>query len=96
LGRTSLLEVVLWTLSPGVVPGDRAVIRHGHDEDTAAVTLQSDQGELEVRRWLIGLIGVGFGLWAWHYARKRGLQHLGQSELKTRWNNVRGISRWGW
>jgi hypothetical protein len=46
--------------------------------------------------WLIGLIGVGFGLWAWHYARKRGLQQLGKAELNTRWNNVRGISRWGW
>jgi len=50
VGKTSLLEAVRWTLSPGVVPGDRAVIRHGHDEATAAVTLQSDQGELEVRR----------------------------------------------
>ncbi len=46
--------------------------------------------------WLIGVIGLGFGLWAWHYARKRGLQNLGKAELNTRWNNVRGISRWGW
>jgi hypothetical protein len=45
---------------------------------------------------LIGAIGVGFGLWAWHYARKRGLGHLGQAELNNRWNNTRGISRWGW
>ena len=46
--------------------------------------------------WLIGIIGVAFGLWAWHYARMRGLQHLGQAELRNRWTNVRGISRWGW
>ena len=46
--------------------------------------------------WLIGLAGVAFGLWAWHYARKRGLQHLGQAELRTRWAAVRGSSRWGW
>jgi DNA repair exonuclease SbcCD ATPase subunit len=50
VGKTSLLEAVRWTLSPGVVPGDRTVIRHGHDEATATVTLLSDHGELEVRR----------------------------------------------
>ena len=46
--------------------------------------------------WLIGAIGVGFGLWALHWARKRGLEQLGRAELKVRWKNVRGISRWGW
>ncbi len=46
--------------------------------------------------WLIGLVGLAFGLWAWHYARRRGLQHLGQAELRTRWTAVRGTSRWGW
>jgi len=46
--------------------------------------------------WLIGLAGVLFGLWAWHYARKRGLQQLGRAELNNRWNLTRGISRWGW
>jgi hypothetical protein len=45
---------------------------------------------------LIGAIGVGFGLWALHWARRRGLQQLGRAELNTRWNAVRGISRWGW
>ena len=50
VGKSSLLEAVRWTLSPGVVPGDRTVIRHGHDEATAAVTLLTGQGELEVRR----------------------------------------------
>jgi len=50
VGKSSLLEAVRWTLSPGVVPGDPTVIRHGHDEAMAAVTLLSDQGELEVRR----------------------------------------------
>jgi hypothetical protein len=45
---------------------------------------------------LIGLVGVGFGLWAWHYARKRGLQHLGEAELRTRWSNARASSKWGW
>jgi len=46
--------------------------------------------------WLIGVAGLGVGLWAWHYARKRGLEQLGEAELKTRWTNVRGISKWGW
>jgi hypothetical protein len=46
--------------------------------------------------WLIGVAGLAFGLWAWHYARKRGLGHLGQAELRTRWAAVRGSSRWGW
>lgn len=46
--------------------------------------------------WLWAVGGVGFGLWAWHYARKRGLQHLGEQELRNRWTIVRGISKWGW
>lgn len=46
--------------------------------------------------WLIALSGVAFGVWSWHYARKRGLQHLGKAELNTRWKAVRGISKWGW
>lgn len=50
VGKSSLLEAVRWTLSPGVVPGDPTVIRHGHDEATATVTLLSGHGELEVRR----------------------------------------------
>jgi hypothetical protein len=45
---------------------------------------------------LIGAAGLVLGLWAWHYARKRGLQHLGRAELRSRWTAVRGISRWGW
>jgi hypothetical protein len=44
----------------------------------------------------IGVVGLAFGLWAWHYARKRGLQHLGRAELRARWTAARGISRWGW
>ena len=46
--------------------------------------------------WLVGVIGVVIGLLALHYARRRGLAHLGQSELRGRWTNVRGISKWGW
>jgi hypothetical protein len=44
----------------------------------------------------IAIVAVLIALFSWHYARKRGLQHLGQHELRTRWNNVRGISKWGW
>lgn len=57
-----------------------------------------DVGNLHfaVPPWLIGIGGVAFGLWAWHHARRRGLQHLGQAEFRTRWTNVRGISKWGW
>jgi DNA repair exonuclease SbcCD ATPase subunit len=50
VGKSSLLEAVRWALSPGVVPGDPTVIRHGHNEATVAVTLLTDRGELEVRR----------------------------------------------
>jgi len=57
---------------------------HGHDHFHAKVS-----------PWLIAVGGVGFGLWAWHYARKRGLLHLGQSELNTRWERVREESKWG-
>lgn len=46
--------------------------------------------------WMIGVGGVIFGLMSWHFGRKRGLQHLGQAELRTRWRNVRRISKWGW
>ena len=46
--------------------------------------------------WLIGVAGLAFGLWSWHFARKRGLDHLGKAELRTRWANVRRISKWGW
>ena len=45
---------------------------------------------------LIGIAGVAFGLWAWHYARRRGLQHLGQTELRNRWTAARASSKWGW
>ena len=51
---------------------------------------------LVVPPWLIVLAGVGFGLWSWHHARLRGLQHLGAAELRDRWARVRGISKWGW
>jgi hypothetical protein len=46
--------------------------------------------------WLIAVAGVGFGIFAWHYARVRGLAQLGTAELRTRWTNVRRVSRWGW
>jgi hypothetical protein len=49
---------------------------------------------LPVPSWLIAVLGVAFGLWAWHRGRLRGLQHLGTHELRTRWANVRGVSRW--
>jgi len=59
--------------------------------------VQNVQGlHFAIPPWLIGLLGVLFGLWSWHYARKRGLQHLGQAELRTRWAAARGISKWGW
>jgi hypothetical protein len=45
---------------------------------------------------LIGIIGVVVGLLMFHFARKRGLAHLGAAELSTRWTNVRKISKWGW
>jgi hypothetical protein len=56
---------------------------HGHPHATA-------------NPWVLAIGGVGFGVWSWHYARKRGLQHLGAAELNTRWTNVRKMSKWGW
>ena len=45
---------------------------------------------------VIGIAGVAVGLLMFHFARLRGLAHLGQYELNTRWTNVRRISKWGW
>jgi hypothetical protein len=54
------------------------------------------QLQFVVHPYLIALAGVVFGVWSWHYARKRGLQHLGATELQSRWTAVKGISKWGW
>ncbi|HUJ08146.1 MAG TPA: hypothetical protein VLX31_18720 [Streptosporangiaceae bacterium] len=51
---------------------------------------------LTVPPLVIAAAGVGFGLFAWHYARKRGLAHLGEAELANRWSNVRRVSSLGW
>jgi hypothetical protein len=37
---------------------------------------------------VLGLLG---GVWL---GRRRGLQALGESEFRTRWRNVLGVSRW--
>jgi hypothetical protein len=45
---------------------------------------------------LIAIIAVVFAIWAWHYARKRGLIHLAAANLNTQWATVRSVSKWGW
>jgi UPF0716 family protein affecting phage T7 exclusion len=40
---------------------------------------------------IVGLITLVVGL---YFGRIRGLRHLGEAELRTRWRNVRGVSRW--
>jgi hypothetical protein len=40
---------------------------------------------------IIGLIIFLVGL---YFGRIRGLRHLGEAEFRTRWRNVRGVSRW--
>ena len=52
VGKSSLLEAVRWTLSAGEVADNPTVVRHGHTEASATVTVTSGQGELEVRREL--------------------------------------------
>jgi len=50
VGKSSLLEAVRWALSPDLASSDSSVIRHGHNEAAATVTLVGDQGKLEIRR----------------------------------------------
>jgi len=50
VGKSSLLEAVRWALSPGQMADDPTVVRNGHTEAAATVTLTSERGELEVRR----------------------------------------------
>lgn len=52
VGKSSLLEAVRWTLAAGEVADNPTVVRHGHTEASATVTVTSGQGELEVRRVL--------------------------------------------
>lgn len=40
---------------------------------------------------IVGLIALVVGL---YFGRIRGLRHLGEAELRTRWRNVKGVSRW--
>lgn len=51
---------------------------------------------MHVSPLLIALGGVAFGVWSWHYARWRGLQHLAIAEARNRWALARGVSKWGW
>jgi len=89
-----LAGLVLSAIAPGWVKGITTI---------AAVVLsgllsrfhQGGHVHLSVSPALLGVGGVIFGLWSWHYARKRGLQHLADSELKTRWERVREESKWG-
>ena len=60
------------------------------------VRVTAHHARFVVSPWLIAVSGVVFGLWSWHYARRRGLQHLGEFELRNRWTNARTISSWGW
>ena len=52
VGKSSLLEAVRWALSPGDSVDDPTVIRHGHTDAAAGVTVASESGELDVRRVL--------------------------------------------
>jgi hypothetical protein len=40
---------------------------------------------------IVGVIALVVGL---YFGRVRGLRHLGEAEFRTRWRNVRGVSRW--
>jgi hypothetical protein len=40
---------------------------------------------------IVGVIALVVGL---YFGRVRGLRHLGEAEFRTRWTNVRGVSRW--
>jgi hypothetical protein len=39
--------------------------------------------------WLIGVGGVAFGLWSWHYARRRGLWGARTLLLALTWASMR-------
>jgi hypothetical protein len=40
---------------------------------------------------IVGAIALVIGP---YFGRIRGLRHLGEAEFRTRWTNVRGVSRW--
>lgn len=50
VGKSSLLEAVRWVLSPRLGAEDPIAIRLGYDEAKAAVTVSTEQGDLEVGR----------------------------------------------
>ncbi len=52
VGKSSLLEAVRWVLATGTVEHKASMIRQGHKEATAAVTLDVGDGWLEVVRSL--------------------------------------------
>jgi hypothetical protein len=79
-----ILTFVIALLFSGLLVEAQGASRNIHDVHFSA------------HSWLIGIVGIAFGLWALHYARRRGLQQLGKAELGARWRTVRGISKWGW
>ena len=50
VGKSSLLEAVRWVLAAGHVEHRASMIRQGHKEATAAVTLAVPAGELVLTR----------------------------------------------
>jgi recombinational DNA repair ATPase RecF len=52
IGKSSLLEAVRWVLGAGQVEARASMMRHGHKEARAAVTLSLPEGELVMTRTL--------------------------------------------
>jgi hypothetical protein len=72
-----------------------AVPAHGHVRVAHLAVQPATHFHFSVVPWL-AVAAVVFGIWSWHAARRRGLQHLGAAELRARWTNFRSVSKWGW
>jgi hypothetical protein len=65
-----------------------ALFASGLFQSTIGHAHSTSMGALMLILLVLGLLGGVF------LGRRRGLQHLGQAEFRTRWRNVLGISRW--
>jgi hypothetical protein len=91
-----LAGMVVSAFAPGWVKGITTVVAVVFSGLVMRVSAHAPHHvHFAIPAWAFAWGGVAFGLWSWHYARKRGLDHLGVAEAKTRWERVRETSKWG-
>lgn len=84
-----LIGVVVGALFPGWVAFVLAGVAFIGAGLFQAATHHAGSGR--VSYLVVGVIALLVGLF---FGRARGLRHLGEAEFRTRWRNVRGVSRW--